>query len=111
MASPISNNNPTLIDQRRTGSSNNEHATSSNSASNGGEEPVAKRQDDAISVSNAAQALGSSISSQNSGNIHNTSQASEVAKNIASLFAENGAGALNAHGKASAGLASLLKAG
>jgi hypothetical protein len=111
MASPISNNNPTLIDHRRAGSSNNEHATNGNKASNGSEEPAAKRQDDAISVSNAAQALGSSVSGQNSGNIQNASQASEVAKNIASLFAENGAGALNAHGNASAGLASLLKAG
>jgi hypothetical protein len=111
MASPISNNNPALIDHRRAGSSNNEHATNGNKASNGSEEPAAKRQDDAISVSNAAQALGSSVSGQNSGNIQNASQASEVAKNIASLFAENGAGALNAHGNASAGLASLLKAG
>jgi len=111
MASPISNNNPTLIDHRRAGSSNNENAAPGNKAASGNDEPAAKRQDDAISVSNAALALGSSVSSQNSGNIQNGSQASEVAKNIASLFAENGAGALNAHSNASAGLANLLKAG
>ncbi|MCF6324766.1 MAG: hypothetical protein L3J89_10685 [Gammaproteobacteria bacterium] len=110
MASPISNNNPALIDHRRAGGSNNESATNDNKMNAGNEEAAAKRQDDAISVSNAAHALGTTISSQNNGNIQNASQASEVARNIASFFAENGTGALTAHGNGNAGLANLLKA-
>jgi len=111
MASPISNNNPALIDHRRAGGSNNESATNSNKMNTGNETAAAKRQDDAISVSNAAQALGSSVSSQHNSNIQNASQASEVAKNIASFFAGNGTDALTAHGSGNAGLANLLKAG
>ncbi|VAW90091.1 hypothetical protein MNBD_GAMMA17-1627 [hydrothermal vent metagenome] len=111
MASPISNNNPALIDHRRAGNANDESATNGNKAATGNEQPAARRQDDAISVSNAAHALGSSVSNQNNGNIQSASQASDVAKNIASFFAENGAGALTAHGNGTAGLANLLKAG
>ncbi len=111
MASPISNNNPALIDHRRSGGSNNESTTNGNKMNADNEVAATRRQDDAISVSNAAQALGTAVSSQNNGNIQNSSQASEVAKNIASFFAENGTGALTAHGNGSAGLANLLKAG
>lgn len=111
MASPISNNNPTLIDHRRAGNSNSDNAANGNKPATGNEQTAAKRQDDAISVSNAAQALGSTVSIENNDTIQNSSQASEVAKNIAAFFAENGTGALAAHGNGNAGLASLLKAG
>jgi len=111
MASAISNNNPVLIDHKRAGSSDNDSATNGNKANTGNEEAATSRQDDAISVSNAAHALGSAVNSQNNGNIQDASQAAEVARNIVSLFAENGAAALTAHGNGNAGLVKLVKAG
>ena len=111
MATPISNNNPALTDHRRAGNSNNENAGGIKNSAVAGEETAVQRQDDAVNVSNAAQALGSSATSQGEGNLQNSNQAAELAQKIASFFAENGAGALAAHGNSSNSLADLLKAG
>ncbi len=111
MAAPISNNNPALIDHRKAEGSSSEAADNGNRAAPSGEETAAKRQDDAVSVSNAAQALGSSATSAGTGNVSSSEQAAELAQNIASFFAENGVGALAAHGNGNTGLASLLRAG
>jgi len=109
MTAPISNN-PALIDHRGAGGSNNENVGSGNKTAAGSAEPAAKRQDDAVSVSNASQALGSSATAQSNSSIQNANQAAELAQNIASFFAENSTAALAAHGNGSAGLADLLKA-
>lgn len=108
MAAPISNNNPALIDHKRTGAGSNQETGNGNKAAAGSEETAARRQDDAVSVSNAAQALGST--SGNSANIRTSEQAAELAQNISAFFADNGRAALAAHGNGNSGLASLLKA-
>jgi len=109
MAAPISNNNPALIDHRKADSTNNNESGNGSSATGSNDETAARRQDDAVSVSKAAQALGSSATSLEAGNIETADQAAELAQNIASFFAENGPGALAAHDNGNAGLAGLLK--
>lgn len=110
MAAPISNNNPLLTEHRRAGNGTSEGAGSNNPAAAKNAETATQRQDDAVNVSNTAQALGSSSASQSSANIQNAEQAAELAQKIADFFTENGPAALAAHGNGSANLADLLKA-
>ncbi len=110
MAAPISNNNPALIDHKRAGSTSSEDTGNDSKTASGNEEAAAMRQDDAISVSNVAQALGSSATAQSGTTIQNADQAAALAQIIAEFFAQNGPGALAAHANDNAGLADLLKA-
>ncbi len=110
MTAPITNNNPILTDHKRAGSSQNEQPSRGGNAATSDAQTAIKRQDDAVNVSNAAQALSSS-ENQSTGRIQNAAQASELAQQIASFFAENSPSALTAHGNGNSELASLLKAG
>ncbi len=110
MAAPISNNNQLLTEHRRAGNGASEGAGNNSPDATTKVETATQRQDDAINVSNTAQALGNSTASQSSGTIQNAAQATELAQKIADFFTENGPGALAAHGNGNASLAELLKA-
>ncbi len=111
MTAPITNNNPILTDHKRAGSSQNEQPSRGGNAATSDAQTAVNRQDDAVNVSNAAQALGGTMDNQGTGRIQNSAQASELAQQIASFFAENSLSALTAHGNGNSELASLLKAG
>lgn len=112
MATPISNNNQLLIDQRKAETTNSTTSGNGNKTTDSSDETAAKRQDDAINVSNAAQVLGSSTANYSGANsVQNAAQATELAQNIATFFAENGAAALATHGNGNSDLATLLRAG
>ncbi len=112
MNSPISNNNPSLVNANRSPRAE-EKAQNSPKGREDQEAGAAPRaQDDSVSVSRAAQVLSEQPSDRGAGRIETPEQAAQVAKGLKALFSENSGKALAAQAKTvSPDMMELLKTG
>lgn len=107
MVALISDKNHSVIDNNKSADANKETPQHERNSAADGEEFAAKRQNNAVSVSHAAQVLSQSATQNGVGNISSSERAAKLTQQVVAFFAENGAAALNTH-KADPSVTNLL---